>query len=173
MSAVDLLILGLIRNKAMSAYELAEMSGIYELLKLSKPAVYRNIKLLEKRGYLEGERRKDGNMPEKRIYRVSEKGLEYQGQLMDSLIDEPIKLHFDFNAVLFLIEQMPREQAISRLDSLKLKLQINLQRLIEEESRYAHLSVPVAALVDQHIRLTRTLLEWLTEFIDKFRKIGS
>ena len=88
MSSIDLMILGLIKAKPRSAYEinrLVEINKINTWIKISPRAVYRNIRELAKKGYIAGEKRKEGNMPEKMIYSITDNGKDFFLELMTRL----------------------------------------------------------------------------------------
>jgi len=167
-SSVDLIILGIIRNQSMSAYDLAELSGVYELIKVSKPAIYKNIRTLEKKGYLQGETHKAGNMPEKRMYSITETGRQRIKDLAVKSVQKPLSFHYDFNVFIFLIEQMPYEFAIDILGHLTQSIEINLEYLKSQREQHSGLSFPIDSLVRQHIMLNETLASWLDEFVTDY-----
>ena len=56
MSSIDLVLLGLLSRQEKSAYDLAKEIEQYELdsmIRLSIPAIYKNVKQMEGRGFLE------------------------------------------------------------------------------------------------------------------------
>ena len=100
MSSIDLFILGFIINQPMSAYEFAEFIKKYnfhEMIKISPAAIYKNLKRMYKQGYLESKKVKQGEMPEKSIYSITEKGRGYFMKLMDTMASKNYFIHFDFN----------------------------------------------------------------------------
>lgn len=68
MSAIDLIVLGMIKEKEQSAYELqknVEYRNISKWIKVSTPSIYKKVVQLEEKGYIKGNVSKEGNMPEK------------------------------------------------------------------------------------------------------------
>ncbi|MCF7822597.1 MAG: PadR family transcriptional regulator [Candidatus Marinimicrobia bacterium] len=168
MAAVDLIILGLIKNQPMSAYELAKLGGIYELVRLSKPAIYRNVTLLEEKGLLSGVDRKAGKMPSKRIYSITDKGESHIRETMVSLITGRPNIHFDFNVFILLIDQFPKPEAFRLLRTLQDVLREHLNHLEGQSAMHGMLSLPIKALAEQHIKINKTLLEWLEGFMREY-----
>jgi DNA-binding PadR family transcriptional regulator len=102
MSTINLNILGLLMKKPMSPYELAQyidFRGIRTYIKISTPAIYKNMIKLNKAGYLDSEKRKDGEMPEKTIYKVNQKGEHYFLESMVKYSSNPEGIYFDFNSL--------------------------------------------------------------------------
>ena len=80
MSSIDLMILGLTQHRPWSPYEiiqLMETRSIKNWIKISDPAIYRNMREMAKKGYLIGKKVKEGNMPEKTVYRITKKGKDH------------------------------------------------------------------------------------------------
>ena len=80
MSTVDLMLLGVLTKKPMNAYEMKkemEIRNIQYWIKISSPSIYKNLVKLYKQGYIDGKTVRDGEMPEKTIYSINEKGREY------------------------------------------------------------------------------------------------
>ncbi len=77
MAAIDLIVLGMIKKKPQSAYELQkniEYRNISRWVKISTPSIYKKVIQLEEKGYLVSETLKNGKMPEKTIYSITESG---------------------------------------------------------------------------------------------------
>ena len=70
MSAIDLIVLGMIKEKEQSAYDLqknVEYRNISKWIKVSTPSIYKNVVQLEEKGYIKANVSKEGIMPEKSI----------------------------------------------------------------------------------------------------------
>ena len=170
-SAIDLIILGLLHNEPMSAYDLSKLQGIYELVKISKPAIYKNVHRLNEKGFLKSSVAKIGRMPEKAIYTITENGKKHLLILMEQCVAGPIKFHFDFNAFILMIMVQPKEKAISLLSGLRHKLEENLSYLEKSSSQFSNLPFPIGSLASQHITLNKTLITWLQDFEVEFEKV--
>jgi DNA-binding PadR family transcriptional regulator len=170
-SAIDLVILGLLNNQPMSAYELVKLTGIYELVKVSQPAIYKNVHKLSQKGYLRGRTSKTGKLPEKTVYEITTAGNERILELMQGCVAGQLQFHFDFNSFLLLIDQIPRSEAHRLLRELMTRLLENKQILQKQSARYSHLSPTIRALANQHIMLNETLIRWLKDFMDDFQPV--
>ena len=86
MSSIDIILLGMLIEGPMSAYEMNKILDKRQVrvwLKISEPAVYRNLRRLQDRGCTEHHTEKHGLMPEKTIYTITPRGREYFIQLME------------------------------------------------------------------------------------------
>lgn len=170
-SAIDLIILGLLNNQSMSAYELTKLTGIYELVKISQPAIYKNVHKLSQKDYLRSRTSKSGKLPEKTVYEITAAGKERILELMQGCVTGRLQFHFNFNSFLLLIDQIPRNEANRLLRELMTRLLENKRHLQEQSARYSHLSPTIRALAHQHIMLNETLIRWLKDFMDEFRPV--
>jgi len=101
MSSIDIILLGMLIEGPMSAYEMnkiLEERQVRIWLKISEAAVYRNLRHLQDRGCTENHTEKQGLMPEKTIYTITPQGREYFVELMEKASLAPVRLHFDFDA---------------------------------------------------------------------------
>src|SRR3989339_437751 len=101
MSTIDLIILGILLNNPLNAFELTRFMDTHhidKLVKISKPAVYKCCKRLFQAGFLDGETIREGEMPEKVIYSINEKGRERFYELME---------HFSSNLNPFFLSSTP------------------------------------------------------------------
>jgi len=79
MSAVDLILLGLVYEQPRSAYEMqkhVEYRNLSKWVKISSPPVYKKVLKQEEKGYLTSESVREGKMPEKAIYSITATGME-------------------------------------------------------------------------------------------------
>ena len=77
MAAIDLIVLGILKKSPMSAYEiqkLVEYRNISKWVKISTPSIYKKALQLEEKGLIRGEIIREGKMPEKAVYTLTEAG---------------------------------------------------------------------------------------------------
>ena len=77
LSKVSTLILGIVEEEPVNPYEitkLLERIQVKDWFSVASSSVYVTIRKLDQKGYVFGENVKEGNMPEKTIYKVTEKG---------------------------------------------------------------------------------------------------
>ena len=71
------MLLGLIYEKPLNAYEITKLLGYMNVrwwVNIADSTVYTTIKNLEKKGFIEGETEKFGNMPDRTVYTLTVKG---------------------------------------------------------------------------------------------------
>lgn len=95
------MILGLISQKPINAYEMIKMLTYMNVrwwFNIADSTVYVTIKNLEKKKLIEGTIEKTGNMPDKTVYKITEKGeKEFKDTLRNSI------LQFDYDTNIFTI----------------------------------------------------------------------
>ncbi|AQR90432.1 PadR family transcriptional regulator [Clostridium saccharobutylicum] len=124
MSSINLIILGYLHNKEKSAYEMVKEFDIWNLtkwLKISNPSIYKNIIKLCDNGYLNSRTVKEGEMPEKTLYSLNEKGNLYFNELMEESSKHIGNIYLEFNAFLVNIENLPEEKRKEYLKNFKEK----------------------------------------------------
>lgn len=138
LSSINLIILGYLQNKEKSAYEMVKEFDSWNLsnwLKISDPSIYKNIIKLCDNGYLNSRTVKEGEMPEKTLYSMNEKGNTYFNELMEESSKNIGKVYFEFNAFFNNIEHLPEEKRKEYLKNFKNKIE---ERRLTVESRYNH-----------------------------------
>ena len=95
------MIMGLINNSPLNAYEIIKQlqwMNIKHWYNIADSTVYATIKTLEKKGYISGKIEKDGNMPDKTVYKLTAQGkTELENTLSHSIVT------FDYDANIFSI----------------------------------------------------------------------
>ena len=103
MATIDLIVLGMLKKEPMSAYDiqkLVEYRNISKWVKISTPSIYKKTIQLEEKGLIRGEVVKEGKMPEKAVYSLTEAGESEFQRLMFEISSKPINIFLDFNAVI-------------------------------------------------------------------------
>lgn len=138
LSSINLIILGYLQNKEKSAYEMVKEFDKWNLtkwLKISNPSIYKNIIKLCDNGYLNSRTVKEGEMPEKTLYSMNEKGNSYFNELMEESSNHIGNIYLDFNAFLVNVENLPEEKRKEYLKNFKNKAE---ERRAFVESVYSH-----------------------------------
>lgn len=101
LSKPSTMILGLINNKPLNAYEITKLLDYMNVrwwFNIADSTVYMTIKNLEKKEFIKGTVEKSGNMPDKTVYQITKKGsLELQDTIRKSI------LQFDYDTNIFTI----------------------------------------------------------------------
>jgi DNA-binding PadR family transcriptional regulator len=174
-STVNLLIMGLLIDSPLSAYHIAqivETQIIGELLKISSPAVYKNIKELHKAGFLEMEKTRSGEMPEKKVYSVTKKGKAYFLRLMNHFSSHLSNHYFDFNTFLTNIDKVDRRTGLKMLENLRDQFYQMKEWIVNHEKQAKDNNIYFAgrAIIKQYRMILYTLLAWIEEVIEEYRE---
>lgn len=168
LSTIDLILLGLLRNQPMSPYDLTKLSGLFELVKISTPAVYKNIRRLKAEGFLRSSSSKAGNMPEKKIYSLTKSGEKKFMELMAQSSSSAVEFYFDFNVPLLFVASVDKRYGKEIINQVQTSLREKRKYLSEQIKKYQDLPFPVVNLANQHLRLNEILLKWIKEFNEEF-----
>lgn len=166
MSAIDLVILGMLKKKSLGAYELqklVEYRSISKWVKISTPSIYKKALQLEEKGFVTSRFERDGNMPEKAVYSLTDEGKKEFERLMLDLSCRPVRLFLDCNAVAVNLDSLPKKKRqecvqniVRSVQELKAELAENLAQ------KQDALDVPAAgmAVLRQQFLLADALEQW-------------
>ena len=76
MATIDLIVLGMVKQQPLSAYDIqkqVEYRNISKWVKISTPSIYKKVISLEEKGLIKSVTVKDGNMPEKAVYSLTDR----------------------------------------------------------------------------------------------------
>ncbi len=176
MSSANLIILGLIMDKPMSAYEIAQIienQVIGRLVRISSPTVYKNIKLLYKEGFLTMEIVQESEMPPKKVYTVAADGREHFQQLMEYYSQRFEPPTYEYNAFLFNIDKVDKQTGLQLLENLRQHF-LQAQQWISAHHRDVEEAGDVffagRAIVNQYNMHMTTFVEWINETIAAYQQ---
>jgi len=122
----DLIILGIIYHEPLHAYRLENILKRYHMRTwariVSRPALYKRLKVLEERGFLYASKEKVGNTPERTVFTLSEDGKIYLRHLVSHALCTGGFLGQDFIAALPFVGILPREDVLKCVDTYLEKL---------------------------------------------------
>lgn len=163
MSTVDLMLLGILLKKPMNAYEIKkklEFMNIRRWIKISSPAIYRNLVNLYRRGYLEKQIVREGEMPEKAVYSVNEKGRKYFLTLMERFAEDPEIVYISFSAMLSNLNLLEPSKALQLMNSLSQSMRDQTESLRKaKESCSADMKTAIA-IIDLYQEMYRLFCDW-------------
>lgn len=113
MSAIDLVVLGILKDKPMGAYDIqkvVESRHISKWVKISTPSIYKKVLQLEAKGLIASRSEKEGRMPEKAVYTITPEGERALERLMSEISRKPVRMFLDLNAVMVNLEGRPPEE---------------------------------------------------------------
>ncbi len=174
-STIDLIILGFLLDKAMNAYELANFiieKHVGRFLKISPPTIYKSCKRLYEEDLLKGEKVKEGELPEKTVYRVTKKGKERFFVLMEQFSSNFTPYFLDCNAFIWNIEKVERKRGLEMLRNLQGEL-LSLKKWISqhEKEKSKNMSFASKAIVKQYRMTISILLKWSEETIRDYKQL--
>lgn len=172
MAAIDLIVLGMIKKKPQSAYELQkniEYRNISRWVKISTPSIYKKVIKLEEKGYLISETQKNGKMPEKTVYSLTESGEEKFLSLMEENADKVVNIFLDFNAVIMNMDLVSDDLKDILLDKIELRLD-NLKNILELNKQEKQ-NIPIIGknILQQQYDIAIILREWIEKFRNEYR----
>ena len=167
MAAIDLIVLGILKKEAMSAYDiqkLVEYRNISRWVKISTPSIYKKVLQLEEKGLVTSRPAREGRMAEKAVYSLTEEGEREFARLMHAIADQPIRFFLDFNAVVVNLDSLPPEERASCLAGIAANVE-SLKGYLEENLRAKEgdPAVPGAglAVLRQQLLLAQAVETWL------------
>lgn len=166
MSAIDLFLLGFLLDKPWSAYELASFVKNHdfdEMMKISTPAVYKNLIKMSGKKYLNVETIKDSEMPERKIYSITENGKVYFKKLMEDISVGDVRYFFPFNPFIINLNRLDKKTSLEYLDNLREKLIIEKQKFEERSVRYKDYPENSVSLIKQIKNINDSMINWIDE----------
>ena len=167
MATIDLIVLGMLKRESMSAYDiqkLVEYRNISKWVKISTPSIYKKVIQLEEKGFITSRTEKEGKMPEKAVYSLTDAGNVEFEKLMFEISCKPINIFLDFNAVIVNLESMEKEQQRECLDNIEGNINV-LKSYLEENMDLKENAPDVPAtgmaVLHQQFRLVQAIEEWI------------
>lgn len=167
MATIDLIVLGMVKQQPLSAYDIqkqVEYRNISKWVKISTPSIYKKVISLEDKGLIKGVNVKDGNMPEKAVYHLTENGEKEYERLMLKVSEEPIYMFLDFNAVIVNLDGLPPEQRTECLKAIKtnvLELKATIEKNRAEKNNNIEIPNYAKAVLNQQYLLILAIENWI------------
>lgn len=167
MATIDLIVLGILKKESLSAYDiqkLVEYRNISKWVKISTPSIYKKVIQLEEKGYITSTQVKEGKMPEKAVYTLTDSGNQQFEKLMLEISGKPINIFLDFNAVIVNIDSLSKEEQKScianienNIKTLKSYLEDNLN-LKKDAPKVPEVGL---AVLEQQYILAQAIETWI------------
>jgi len=156
-----------LKKEALSAYDiqkLVEYRNISRWVKISTPSIYKKVIQLEEKGYIKSSLAREGKMPEKAIYSLTETGEKEFEHLMHEIASQPIRIFLDFNAVIVNLSQLSSEDRQSCLQDIEGNIKVLksfLEENIREKEQDADVPETGMAVLRQQYMLAETMETWI------------
>ena len=150
MATIDLIVLGMLKRDAMSAYDiqkLVEYRNISKWVKISTPSIYKKTIQLEEV-----------------IYSLTEAGESEFERLMFEISSAPINIFLDFNAVIVNLDALPDEKqrvCVAEIQENINTLKIYLEENIEEKENDPTIPATGMAVLRQQYVLAEAIQTWI------------
>ena len=174
MATIDLIVLGILKKKSMSAYDiqkLVEYRNISKWVKISTPSIYKKVIQLEEKGYITSTQVKDGKMPEKAVYTLTDSGKSQFEKLMIEISLKPIHIFLDFNAVIVNLDSLSRENQRVCLANIEDNIK-TLKSYLEENEKLKKNAPGIPetgmAVLEQQLILIQAIETWIASMKEHF-----
>ena len=167
MATIVLVVLGMLKREALSAYEiqkLVEYRKISKWVKVSAPSIYKKVLQLEGKKLIRGTAVKEGKMPEKTVYSLTEAGEREFEALMLTIAAEPIEILLDFNAVIVNLSSLPPEKQALCVSNIEKNVRLVREELEESQREKAgSTEIPETgmAVLRQQLLLAEAIETWI------------
>ena len=167
MATIDLIVLGILKKEPMSAYDiqkLVEYRNISKWVKISTPSIYKKVIQLEEKGYIKSNLVKEGKMPEKAVYSLTEIGNKEFESLMYEIASQPIRFFLDFNAVIVNLSSLPpegRQSCLTAIEDNVKTLKAHLEENIRQKEAVSEIPETGMAVLQQQYVLAKTIEAWI------------
>jgi len=127
MSRLDLVVLGFLNNQPMHGYKIIgyfEKRGIEMWTRVKTPSVYKTLQRLEKKGFITGKMKKEGNNPPRKVFSITNEGNEYFKELLNTFLWSKDSSHtpMDFwNAFRFIRKNVTLSEFIQIIENREKK----------------------------------------------------
>lgn len=171
-SSIDLMILGALKERPMSAYEmnkLMDARAVRKWVRASAPSVYRNLVKLCQAGYATGRVEREGAAPERTVYTITDAGLARFDELMQVVSRLPARVDFDFTPVIANLYVTDEPTGRALLDAIRTRYREQAERL--EDYAPAVPRIEARANLELRAATYRLVIDWLERFEEDFYRM--
>lgn len=176
MATIDLIVLGILEKESLSAYDiqkLVEYRNISKWVKISTPSIYKKVIQLEEKGLISSTMVKEGRMPEKAVYSLTDLGRTEFEKLMLEISKKPVHIFLDFNAVIVNLDSLPEEDQRSCLNNIEQNILVMKSYLEDNiQSKESKTDIPDSgkAVLQQQYILAEAIETWIDSVKDGLTK---
>lgn len=174
MATIDLIVLGMLKKESMGAYDIqkqVEYRNISKWVKISTPSIYKKVIQLEERGLITSRTEKDGKMPEKAVYSLTETGEKEFERLMNEISCSPVNIFLDFNAVIVNLDSVSKEKRKNCIENIEKsigELKTTLEENLRLKENNSNIPATGMAVLYQQYALVNAIENWINEMKNKF-----
>ncbi len=177
MTAIDLIVLGMLKKEALSAYDiqkLVEYRNISKWVKISTPSIYKKVIQLEEKGFIKSHVKKEGKMPEKAVYSLTEQGEKEFEKLMLEIAAKSVNIYLDFNAVIVNLDSLSQENqrtCLAHIENNIRELKSFLEENLSAKENAPDIPENGMAVLQQQMTLTQAIETWISSMTGKYPKL--
>lgn len=171
MSTIDLMLLGVLMQKPMNAYEMKkemENRSIQNWIKISSPSIYKNFLKLYKQGYVDGKVVREGEMPEKTIYSINDKGRKYFMRLMQQYSECPGTVYIDFCVFIANLQNIDSKTGLQMIEHLLENLAIKRDSVSDQLKAEHEESFYATAIIELYSQMYQLFCNWAMKFREEY-----
>ena len=167
MAAIDLIVLGMLKKESLSAYDIQKMveyRNISKWVKISTPSIYKKVIQLESKGLIRSRPVKEGNMPEKAVYSLTDSGQREFERLMGEISAQPVRIFLDFNAVIVNLDSLPpeaRRECVADIEKNVRELKGYLEENLQRKEHVPEIPATGLAVLRQQLALAESIEAWI------------
>ena len=167
MATIDLIVLGMLKKEPLSAYDiqkLVEYRNISKWVKISTPSIYKKVIQLESKGLIQSRLVKEGNMPEKAVYSLTDSGQREFERLMREISAQPVRIFLDFNAVIVNLDSLPPEaqrECVADIEKNVRELKGYLEENLRRKEHVPEIPATGLAVLRQQLALAESIEAWI------------
>lgn len=168
MATIDLIVLGILKRESLSAYDiqkLVEYRNISKWVKISTPSIYKKVIQLEEKGFIKSRIEKEGKMPEKAVYSLTEQGEKEFEKLMLETATKSINIYLDFNAVIVNLDGLPQESqeiCLTNIENNVRQLKTYLEENLLAKENAPDVPENGMAVLQQQFILAQAIETWIS-----------
>ena len=174
MATIDLIVLGMLKKESLSAYDiqkLVEYRNISKWVKISTPSIYKKVIQLEEKGLIKSHIEKEGKMPEKAVYSLTDEGEKEFEKLMFQIAAKSVNIYLDFNAVIVNLDSLPPEKqkiCLTEIENNVKQLKAYQEENLREKENRSDIPETGKAVLQQQFLLTQAIENWISSLKEHF-----
>lgn len=174
MATIDLIVLGMLKKEPMGAYDiqkLVDYRHISQWVKISTPSIYKKVIQLEAKGLMKSDTVREGKMPEKAVYSLTEAGEKEFERLMLEIAAKPINIFLDLNAVIVNLAYLSIEnqrRCVAEIESNVKILKASLAENLQEKGNAPEIPPTGLAVLRQQLILAEAIETWIASLKKDF-----
>jgi DNA-binding PadR family transcriptional regulator len=163
-----LLLLGLLRSRELHGYQINELIDAHlgTSIQLKKPTVYKLLGDMENDGWIRYHEEQEGNYPTRRVYRITQEGLDAFQQLLRKSLANYRPVSYLNSIGLVFLDTLPGEEAAALLRQRREEVESLAEILRADEQHQGGFQL----LLSYHLGQLNAELEWLDEVIGHLQK---